>query len=207
MAESTQPKSGSVLGDVKSALKGVRGAGDAIRGQFNESVDAAFQDGLGESKNRAVKEKGIADLDQADARFKKSHNAPTTANATTPSAGLGAPVTGTAHDTTSVPHSGPGLGSSHYDSLDSNKHGRGGETQTSTQEGSTSTYPAEGFNQQGGAAGTPGGLTTGGLSGSSHLGHGTTTRTGAHAGGAGNLESRVPEHGLGGEPAPAQQRF
>ncbi|KAK5063215.1 hypothetical protein LTR84_005292 [Exophiala bonariae] len=71
MADQTQKQTHGVLGDVKSALKGVKGAGDTIRGTFNESVDTAFHEREGEAKNKAIKEKGIADMEGTDAHFSK----------------------------------------------------------------------------------------------------------------------------------------
>lgn len=73
MTDRTQDKTQSTLGDVKSALKGVKGAGDAIRGTFNESVDAAFHEREGEVTNRAIKEKGKADVRSADQRLNQPH--------------------------------------------------------------------------------------------------------------------------------------
>jgi hypothetical protein len=58
---------GSNIGnDIKGAVKGIHGAGEAIRGTFNQSVDTAFNDKAGEAKNRVVTEKGINEVESAD---------------------------------------------------------------------------------------------------------------------------------------------
>ncbi|KIV89317.1 hypothetical protein PV10_08894 [Exophiala mesophila] len=201
MAESGQPKGGSILGDVKSAIKGIRGAGDALRGQFNESVDTAFQDGVGEAKDKAIKERGIADMSQADTRFRKSrHEVPTTTDASTSTDG-DVPVTGAVSDTGSAqatamrstqrtePAPESGVGSS-----------------ATAGESDVSTYPSGGFNQQGTTTRNGNTLTTGGLPGNTtYADQGASTGAGAHSGGVGNLGSSVPQQGLGSEPAPAHE--
>ena len=68
MADKTQATTNEAIGDAKGILKGIKGAGDAIRGTFNESVDTAFKDTRGEAKNKAIKEKGQADMQRADER-------------------------------------------------------------------------------------------------------------------------------------------
>ncbi|KAI1610443.1 hypothetical protein EDD36DRAFT_326278 [Exophiala viscosa] len=74
MTDRTQDTTKGVLGDVKSALKGIKGAGDTIRGTVNESVDTAFDDKQGQVENRAVKEKGEADVNAADQRLSGGNN-------------------------------------------------------------------------------------------------------------------------------------
>ncbi|OAG35528.1 hypothetical protein AYO21_10267 [Fonsecaea monophora] len=69
MTDRTQDKTHQAVGDAKSVLKGVKGLGDTIRGTVNESVDTAFNDREGEIKNKAVKEKGEADIQRADQRL------------------------------------------------------------------------------------------------------------------------------------------
>ncbi len=90
MTDRTQDKTHGVVGDIKSALKGVKGAGDTIRGTVNESVDTAFNDRQGEVANKAVKEKGIADMRAADQRLNQPHStgAHTSATHTGPHDGL-----------------------------------------------------------------------------------------------------------------------
>ena len=74
MADRTQQTTHGVLGDVKSGLKGAKGAGDAIRGSFNESVDTAFHEPQGEAANRSIKEKGIREMEGTDQHFKGPHH-------------------------------------------------------------------------------------------------------------------------------------
>lgn len=53
--------------DIKSRCqRGIHGAGEAIRGTINQSVDTAFDDKAGEAKNRAVTEKGINEVESGD---------------------------------------------------------------------------------------------------------------------------------------------
>jgi hypothetical protein len=67
MADRTQDKTHEAVGDAKGVLKGIKGAGDAIRGTFNESVDTAAGDREGQIKNKAIKEHGQANVERADA--------------------------------------------------------------------------------------------------------------------------------------------
>jgi len=94
MADQTQKQTHGALGDIKSALKGIKGAGDTIRGTFNESVDTAFHEREGEAKNKAIKDKGVAQMEQTDAHFNKHKYAGPTAATTHPMGGTttGAPV-------------------------------------------------------------------------------------------------------------------
>jgi hypothetical protein len=73
MTDRTQDKTQSAVGNAKGILKGIKGAGDAIRGTVNESVDTAFNDREGEIKNKAIKEKGQADVMRADEQVGKEH--------------------------------------------------------------------------------------------------------------------------------------
>ncbi|EXJ85553.1 hypothetical protein A1O1_05917 [Capronia coronata CBS 617.96] len=125
MADRTQEKTHGFLNDVKSAVKGVKGAGDTIRGTVNESIDTAFNEKEGETANRAIKEKGKTEMQAADQHFSEPGTAPP----------------------------------------------------------------------------------TGGLSGTKATASGTTTGAGAHSGSVGNMGSSVPQTGLGGEPAPARERY
>jgi hypothetical protein len=160
MADQTQKQTHGVLGDVKSALKGVKGAGDTIRGTFNESVDTAFHEREGEAKNKAIKEKGIADMEGTDAHFSKHKGtAPATATANQAYNGTTSSMPINQHPAAD-PHTGP---------------------------------------QTGGV--------TGGLARNTQLADGTSTGAGAHSGAVGNLESRVPQQGLGGEPTRPTDRF
>jgi len=96
------------MGDAKGILKGIKGAGDAIRGTVNESVDTAFNDTQGEAKNKAVKEKGQADMQRADATV--GGNTPTTTHTTTggTTTGAGAHSGGVGNMSSSMPQSNVG---------------------------------------------------------------------------------------------------
>jgi len=59
----------SVISDVKAAAKGVHGAGEAIRGTINRSVNEAFNDPAGQAKEQAVADKGMQEINQADAKL------------------------------------------------------------------------------------------------------------------------------------------
>ncbi|KAK8070756.1 hypothetical protein PG997_010959 [Apiospora hydei] len=95
-----------IIDDVKSGLKGIRGAGDAIRGSAMEATDQAFdndnnhpQTQLAQAKNRSITEKGkqdIAGTDHMVARHEQKHGKHTAGAA----AGATEPVTtGTAAGT------------------------------------------------------------------------------------------------------------
>ncbi|KAI1114136.1 hypothetical protein F5Y14DRAFT_192174 [Nemania sp. NC0429] len=70
--------SSRIIDDVKTGVQGIRGAGDALRGNLLQATDQAFdgsKQGHGhgnpttqasELKNQAIAEKGKADIDAAD---------------------------------------------------------------------------------------------------------------------------------------------
>jgi hypothetical protein len=81
---------GSNIGnDIKSAVKGIHGTGETIRGTFNQAVDTAFDDKAGEAKNKAVAEKGIREVETGDRNFGARHGVKTggIADGTTTGAG------------------------------------------------------------------------------------------------------------------------
>ncbi|KAK8877662.1 hypothetical protein PGQ11_002608 [Apiospora arundinis] len=104
-----------IVNDIKSGIKGVQGAGDAIRGSAMEVTDQAFDNRgnhaetqLSANKNRGITEKGkqdIAGVDHMVARHEQKHGkhtaaapaaAPTTTTTgTTMGTGVGAAETGT----------------------------------------------------------------------------------------------------------------
>ncbi|OAP57507.1 hypothetical protein AYL99_08245 [Fonsecaea erecta] len=108
MTDRTQDKTHETVGDVKSALKGVKGLGDTIRGSVNQSIDTAFNDREGELKNKAVKEKGEADIYQADQRLGETSNARTTNPVGGTTTGAGAHSGGVGNMTSTVPQRGLG---------------------------------------------------------------------------------------------------
>lgn len=71
-------KSSSIGEQIKSGLKGIHGAGEAIRGTFNETVDHTFDEREGVAKNHAIAEKGIADVKAADDKVGHHHGVKTT---------------------------------------------------------------------------------------------------------------------------------
>ncbi|MCJ1402666.1 hypothetical protein MMC11_005886 [Xylographa trunciseda] len=54
------------LGAVKSAVGGVHGMGEVIRGTINEAVDTAFDDKAGKAKNRTIAAKGVAEMQDGE---------------------------------------------------------------------------------------------------------------------------------------------
>ncbi|KAI1407891.1 hypothetical protein F5Y13DRAFT_120846 [Hypoxylon sp. FL1857] len=65
-----------IVDDVKTSLKGVRGAGDAIRGEVLEAADQAFDNNqthpetqASKTKNRAIAEKGKQEVRNVDDMF------------------------------------------------------------------------------------------------------------------------------------------
>lgn len=74
-----------LVDDVKSGLKGIRGAGDAVRGSVLEATDQAFEKNPNDpesvahrQRDRAITEKGKADIRGADetiARHEWEHKA------------------------------------------------------------------------------------------------------------------------------------
>src|ERR1700733_10884050 len=65
--------SSNIGNDIKDTVKGIHGAGEAIRGTFNQAVDTAFSDKASEAKNKAVAEKGIKEVEAADRNFGTRH--------------------------------------------------------------------------------------------------------------------------------------
>jgi hypothetical protein len=65
---------GNAGNDTKGAIRGIQGAGEAIRGTFNQAVDTAFSDKAGEAKNKAVTEKGINEVEAADRNVGARHD-------------------------------------------------------------------------------------------------------------------------------------
>lgn len=66
--------------DVKAGLKGIRGAGEAVRGDAMEAADELLdqnpnhpQTQVSETKNQAIKEKGKAQLESADSAIGHRH--------------------------------------------------------------------------------------------------------------------------------------
>ncbi|MCJ1438804.1 hypothetical protein MMC27_008194 [Xylographa pallens] len=51
---------------VKSAVGGVHGMGETIRGTINGAVDTAFNDKAGEAKNRSIAARGVAEMQDGE---------------------------------------------------------------------------------------------------------------------------------------------
>lgn len=82
------------IGDqIRSGLKGIHGAGEAIRGTAMEEVDKAFDpkssSKAGPSRNQDIADKGVADVKAADNNLGHNHGV-NTGSATTTTANAGA---------------------------------------------------------------------------------------------------------------------
>ena len=69
MAERTHKASNGLVNDIKTAVHGFTGKGDAIRGTVNSTVDGIFHNKESEesrAKNDAIAEKGFADMRAAE---------------------------------------------------------------------------------------------------------------------------------------------
>lgn len=73
-------KTNSAVDDVKAGLKGIHGIGESIRGSINGAVDHAAHDTTGEAKNRAVANKGEAEMRQGEAVVDKNRSPGTGTN-------------------------------------------------------------------------------------------------------------------------------
>ncbi|MCJ1280746.1 hypothetical protein MMC26_000063 [Xylographa opegraphella] len=51
---------------VKSAVSGVHGMGETIRGTIKGAVDTAFNDQAGQAKNRSIAAKGVAEMQDGE---------------------------------------------------------------------------------------------------------------------------------------------
>lgn len=99
-----------VVEDIKSGLKGIKGAGDAIRGTAMEATDELFDQGANhpqsaasQSKNRALATKGMEEAKAADRHIGQRHGP---AASTSGAGGVGQTggVTGiTGHQGTAAP--------------------------------------------------------------------------------------------------------
>ncbi|MCJ1381791.1 hypothetical protein MMC17_004902 [Xylographa soralifera] len=54
------------LDAVKSAVSGVHGMGEAVRGTINGAVDTSFDDKAGEAKNRSSAAEGVAEMQDGE---------------------------------------------------------------------------------------------------------------------------------------------
>ncbi|KAI8631609.1 hypothetical protein F5Y19DRAFT_424329 [Xylariaceae sp. FL1651] len=88
--------SSKIVEDMKTGLKGVRGAGDALRGGLMEATDQAFdnnqnhsQTQASELKNRATTEKGKMDMQAVDDRLAQREREREAERLTQPGKGAG----------------------------------------------------------------------------------------------------------------------
>ncbi|PSR85581.1 hypothetical protein BD289DRAFT_453278 [Coniella lustricola] len=79
-----------IVEDVRSGLKGIKGAGDAIRGSTMQATDELFDQGSNHpqtaastEKNRALAEKGMQDARLADQSIGSRHGPAAKAGTTT----------------------------------------------------------------------------------------------------------------------------
>ncbi|KAI9737160.1 MAG: hypothetical protein M1834_000753 [Cirrosporium novae-zelandiae] len=64
MSSTSSSHSGQgIINNVKEGLTSIHGAGEAIRGTFNETIDTAFHDKVGVAKNDKIVEKGLREME------------------------------------------------------------------------------------------------------------------------------------------------
>ena len=68
-AEKVHAKTEGLAGDIKSALHGIHGAGETIRGTSMQALDGVFHKSEGEAKNKSIAEHGIAEMDPGRQRL------------------------------------------------------------------------------------------------------------------------------------------
>lgn len=69
MAERTHKASEGFVGDIKSAVHGFTGAGDAIRGGAMEALDGVFHKKDGEAQNKEIADRGLANMRETESHF------------------------------------------------------------------------------------------------------------------------------------------
>jgi hypothetical protein len=62
-AERAHAKTESLVSDVKAALHGIHGAGEALRGTSMQALDGVFHKSDGEARNKAIAEKGLSEME------------------------------------------------------------------------------------------------------------------------------------------------
>jgi hypothetical protein len=67
-ADRLHAKSEGIVGDIKSALHGIHGAGEALRGGSMQALDGVFHKHDGEARNKEIADKGIAEMEPARER-------------------------------------------------------------------------------------------------------------------------------------------
>jgi hypothetical protein len=69
MTDRIHNSSQSLVNDIKSGLHGIHGAGEALRGGAMEALDGVFHKHDGEAKDRAIYEKGVAEMQGTETHF------------------------------------------------------------------------------------------------------------------------------------------
>jgi hypothetical protein len=69
MADKIHNTTQGIVGDIRSGLHGIHGAGEALRGGAMEALDGVFHKKDGEAKDRAIYEKGVAEMSGTENRF------------------------------------------------------------------------------------------------------------------------------------------
>ena len=84
------------INDIKSAAKGIHGAGEALRGTFNAAVDDVAHDDAGRAKNAAIADKGFQTMSAEDKRFGAGKGVPGSMTTATGSGAHGTTTVGDA---------------------------------------------------------------------------------------------------------------
>ncbi|KIX94644.1 uncharacterized protein Z520_09690 [Fonsecaea multimorphosa CBS 102226] len=74
MAEKLHETAQNIVGDIKSGLHGIHGAGEALRGGAMEVLDTVFHKTEGEERNREIAEQGLAEMRGSEGRFEERHH-------------------------------------------------------------------------------------------------------------------------------------
>lgn len=75
-ADKVHNTSQSIVGDIKSGLHGIHGAGEALRGGAMEALDGVFHKKDGEVKDREIYDRGVAEMRGTEDRFETKQPAP-----------------------------------------------------------------------------------------------------------------------------------
>lgn len=68
MADKVHQKTQGLVGDIKSGLHGIHGAGEALRGGAMEALDGIFHKHEGEERNKEIAERGLAEMRGGEGR-------------------------------------------------------------------------------------------------------------------------------------------
>ena len=73
MADKVHKKTQGLVGDIKSGLHGIHGAGEALRGGAMEALDGIFHKSEGEERNKEIAERGLAEIRGGEATVEGRH--------------------------------------------------------------------------------------------------------------------------------------